>query len=113
MKSIAAALSALTLAAAAHAAPGPIPFDAIDALDPPADMHLGEVAGVAVNREGDIFVFQRGHTMGPAYGAAAAQLLEFGPDGRFIREIGKDLYAWSFAHAVRIDPKGDVWAADK
>jgi len=93
--------------------PPEIPFEGVDALKPPADMHLGEVAGVAVNAQGHIFVFQRGNTSGPAYGAAAAQLLEFGPDGKFIREIGKNLYAWSFAHAVRIDPKGNIWAADK
>ena len=113
MKNIIAAMCALTLAGAVHAAPGPIPFEAADALQPPPDMHLGEVAGVALNREGHVFVFQRGHTIGPAYGAAAAQLLEFDHDGRFVREIGKDLYAWSFAHAVRIAPTGDIWAADK
>ena len=37
-----------------------------------------------------------------AYAATASQLLEFGPDGKFIREIGHNLYAWSFAHDVRI-----------
>ena len=50
---------------------------------------------------------------GPAYAAAAAQLLEFGPDGAFLREIGRNLYAWSFAHAVRVDRDGNIWAADK
>ena len=48
-----------------------------------------------------------------AVGASAAQLLEFGPNGRFIREIGKNLYAWSFAHAVRVDAEDNVWAVDK
>ena len=47
----------------------------------PPDRYLGEVAGVAVNSKGHIFVFSRGNTTGPAYGAAAAQLLEFGPTG--------------------------------
>ncbi len=100
-------------AAATVSSPPEIPFDSTDFLQLPPDMYLGEVAGVAVNREGHVFVFHRGNTDGPAYGAAAAQLLEFGPDGRFIREIGKHLYAWSFAHAVRIDPEGNIWAADK
>lgn len=111
------ALALLLLAPAAALAqvtPAPqIPFTATDFLKPPADMHLGEVAGVAVNTAGHVFVFQRGATSGPAYGAAAAQLLEFGADGRFVREIGKGLYAWSYAHAVRIDPAGNIWAADK
>ena len=110
---IAAVLAAAPFAAYAQTPPQ-IPFEETDALNPPADMHLGEVAGVAVNpKDGHILVFQRGNTTGPAYGAAAAQLLEFGRDGRFIREIGHNLYAWSFAHAVRVDPQGNIWVADK
>jgi hypothetical protein len=100
-------------AAAAQPVPHEIAFTSSPFLKPPPDMHLGEVAGVAVNAQRHVFVFQRGNTSGPAYGASAAQLLEFGPDGRFLREIGKNLYAWSFAHAVRVDPQGNIWAADK
>jgi DNA-binding beta-propeller fold protein YncE len=84
-----------------------------DFLKLPPDMHLGEAVGVAVNSKGHIFVFSRGNTTGPAYGASAAQLLQFGPDGRFIREIGHNLYAWSFAHSVRIDRDDNIWVADK
>lgn len=84
-----------------------------DFLKLPADLYLGEVSGVAVNSQGHVFVFSRGNSTGPAYGAAAAQLLEFGADGKFIREIGHHLYAWSFAHAVKIDSYDNVWAADK
>lgn len=79
----------------------------------PPDLYLGETAGVAVNSKGRVFVFSRGNTNGPAYGAAAAQLLEFDRDGRFIREIGKNLYAWSYAHAVRIDKNDNIWVVDK
>ena len=110
---ILALLLAAPVVALAQTTPPQIPFTATDFLKPPADMHLGEVAGVAVNKAGHVFVFQRGATSGPAYGAAAAQLLEFGADGRFVREVGKGLYAWSYAHAVRIDPAGNIWAADK
>jgi DNA-binding beta-propeller fold protein YncE len=84
-----------------------------DFLKLPADLYFGEVSGVAVNSKGHIFVFSRGNTTGPAYGAAAAQLLEFGPDGRFIREIGHNLYAWSYAHTVKIDPEDNIWVTDK
>jgi sugar lactone lactonase YvrE len=92
----------------------PISFDSVpDALKTPADMYLGEVSGVAVNSKGHIFVLQRGNTQGPAYAAAAAQLLEFGRDGKFVREIGKNLYAWSFAHTVRVDAEDNIWVTDK
>ena len=74
---------------------------------------MGEVAGVAVNSRGHIFVFSRGSTTGPAYGAGAAQLLEFDTDGKFLREIGHNLYAWSFAHSVKIDRDDNIWVADK
>src|ERR1700728_3153065 len=84
-----------------------------DALKLPADLYLGETAGVAVNSHGHIFVLSRGNTTGPAYGAAAAQLLEFSPDGKFLREIGHNLYAWSFAHTVKIDPEDNIWVTDK
>src|SRR5215470_5673227 len=79
----------------------------------PADLYLGEVVGVAVNSKGHIFVFSRGNTTGPAYGASAAQLLEFNSDGTYLREIGHNLYAWSFAHSVKIDPQDNIWVADK
>src|SRR5690349_1394934 len=91
-----------------------IAFDAnAEFLQVPADMQVGEVAGVAVNSKGHVFVFSRSNTTGPAYAAAAAQLLEFGADGKFIREIGKNLYAWSFAHAVRVDKQDNIWVIDK
>jgi DNA-binding beta-propeller fold protein YncE len=79
----------------------------------PADLYLGEAAGVAVNSKGHIFVLSRGNSTGPAYGAAAAQLLEFDAEGRFLREIGHNLYAWSYAHSVKVDQEDNVWVADK
>jgi streptogramin lyase len=91
-----------------------IPFDSVpNLLKLPPDLHLGEASGVATNSKGHIFVFSRGNSTGPAYGATASQLLEFGPDGKFLREIGHNLYAWSFAHAVRVDKQDNIWAIDK
>jgi streptogramin lyase len=91
-----------------------IPFTSVpDFLKLPPNLYLGEAAGVAVNSKGHIFVFSRGNTTGPAYGAAAAQLLEFAPDGTYLREIGHNLYAWSFAHAVKVDAQDNIWAMDK
>src|SRR5437868_8808537 len=91
-----------------------IKFDSVpNPLKLPADIHFGEVSGVAANSKGHVFVFSRGNSTGPAYGATAAQLLEFGPDGKYLREIGKNLYAWSYAHAVRVDKDDNIWAIDK
>jgi hypothetical protein len=84
-----------------------------DFLKLPADLYFGEVAGVAVNSKRHIFIFSRGNTTGPAYGASAAQLLEFGADGKFLREIGHNLYAWSYAHTVKVDREDNIWVTDK
>jgi len=104
----------LNVPAMAQPAIPEIPFDSVpNLLKLPPDLYLGEATGVAVNSKKHIFVFSRGNSEGPAYGATAAQLLEFGPDGEYLREIGKHLYAWSFAHAVRIDGQDNIWAVDK
>ena len=114
---IRSSLAALALCAAGAAHAQTVPQIAYEAnaefLKLPDNMYLGEVSGVAVNSQGHVFVFNRGNTSGPAYAAAAAQLLEFGADGTFIREIGKNLYAWSFAHDIKIDKQDNIWAADK
>lgn len=107
----------LLTAACVHGQQSPVPeiryHSVPNFLQLPPELYFGEVAGVAVNSKGHVFVFSRGNTTGPAYGAAAAQLLEFGPNGKFIREIGHNLYAWSFAHAVKADPEDNIWVADK
>jgi len=82
-----------------------IAYDSVpNLLKLPPDLYLGEAAGVAVNSKGDIFVFTRsGHT----------RLFEFDPSGKFMREIGQDLYGFSFAHVVRIDKNDNIWAVDE
>jgi DNA-binding beta-propeller fold protein YncE len=77
--------------------------DAKPAALPPG-MHFGEVAGVAVNSEGHIFVYHRG---------ARTQLLEFAADGKFLRSIGDDLYGFAFAHVVKIDSHDNIWCVDE
>jgi len=110
---LAVALKTGLLSAQSSAVPE-IPYRSVpDFLHLPGDLYFGDVTGVALNSKGHIFVFSRGNTTGPAYGAAAAQLLEFGPDGKFLREIGHNLYAWSYAHTVKIDPQDNIWITDK
>jgi DNA-binding beta-propeller fold protein YncE len=94
--------------------PPTLPFNSVPApLKLPPDLNFGEVAGVAVNSKGHVFVFSRGNVSGPSYMAAAAQLLEFDATGKFLREIARNLYAWSFAHGVRIDKDDNIWVIDK
>ncbi len=98
----------LLLAARAFAQQAPasdIAYEAnINPLRLPADIHFGEVAGVAVNSKGHIFIYTRsGHT----------RLFEFDADGKFLREIGKDLYGFTFAHTVRIDKNDNIWCVDE
>ncbi|OFW29278.1 MAG: 6-bladed beta-propeller [Acidobacteria bacterium RIFCSPLOWO2_02_FULL_65_29] len=92
-----------------------IQFDSVpDFFKLPPGMNFGEVSGVAVDSKGHIYVFTRSNSAnGPAYAPSAAQLLEFDTNGEFVREIGKGLYGWSFAHTVRVDRDDNIWAVDK
>lgn len=117
MKSVWLTVTSTLLLSTAVSARSVVPEIAFDSAPNffklPADIYFGEVAGIAVNSKHHIFVLSRGNTTGPAYGAAAAQLLEFDPSGNFVREIGHNLYAWSFAHGVRVDREDNIWVADK
>jgi DNA-binding beta-propeller fold protein YncE len=97
-----------------------IKFDSVpNALQLPAGMYLGEVAGVATNSRGNIFVYTRtGHptiTIGTArpFAHGGSRLFEFDPSGKFVREIGKDSYGFMFAAQVRIDPADNIWVVDQ
>ena len=111
---LAGALMLLSTSAFAQQPPE-IPFDSVpNFLKLPPDMHLGEASGVAVNSKGHIFVYSRGgSSQGPAFANTASQILEFDNGGTYLREIGKNLYAWSFAHTVRVDKDDNIWATDK
>ena len=82
-----------------------IPYDTVpNLLQLPPDVYLGEAAGVAVNSKGHIFVYTR---------SAKTRLFEFDANGKFVREIGNDLYGFSFAHVVRIDKDDNIWCVDE
>jgi hypothetical protein len=114
-------LAATFLGALPAAAQVPeIPFDsAANALTLPDDIYLGEVGGVATNSKGDIFVYTRtGHptlSLGTARGFVhgGSRLFQFDRNGKYVREIGKDNYAFVFAQQVRIDPQDNIWVVDQ
>ena len=84
----------------------------------PKDMYFGEAAGVATNSKGDIFLYQASGQPTASLGGSRAfahsgtQLLEFDPGGKFIREIGYNLYGFLVPASVRIDREDNVWAVD-
>ncbi|HEX7940076.1 MAG TPA: 6-bladed beta-propeller, partial [Gemmatimonadaceae bacterium] len=105
------------LAATSVVAQAPVPeikFDGdINPLHLPAGMNFGEVAGVAVDAQHHVYTFSRMGAHSTVHGGSASQLFEFGADGNFIREIGKDLYGFAFAHTIRFDKQGNLWATDE
>src|SRR5262249_18030227 len=66
----------------------------------PADEHFVEVAGVAVNSKGHVYVFHRGKH----------PLMEFDANGKFLRSIADDLFV--SAHTVRVDGEDNIWTTD-
>jgi hypothetical protein len=117
---LAVALVAGMRVAAAQVSAPEIAFDsAADLLKPPANLHLGEVAGVAANSKGDLFVYTRtGHptiSIGTArpFAHGGSRLFQFDRTGKFVREIGQGLYGFLVAQQVRIDPQDNIWVVDQ
>lgn len=106
-----------TIASRAISAQTAVPeirFDAnIEPLVLAAGMNFGEVVGVSLNSQKHVFVFTRTGERSTVHGATASQLFEFDATGKFLREIGKDLYGFAFAHTVRIDKSDNIWATDE
>ncbi|HEY2152585.1 MAG TPA: peptidyl-alpha-hydroxyglycine alpha-amidating lyase family protein [Vicinamibacterales bacterium] len=93
-----------------------IPFDtSTDFLKISPDMNFGEVLGVAVNSKGHVVVLNHpgNGSAGPLYGNASTQLLEFDQAGKFVREIGKNVYGIGYSHSVRFDRYDNLWVVDK
>src|SRR4051794_16885817 len=93
-----------------------IAFDAnADFLQLPS---YGEVAGVATNSHGHVFVYARtGHaaaTLGDerTFYHGGSRLFQFDSNGKFVKEIGQGVYAVNYAQQVRVDPQDNVWIVD-
>jgi sugar lactone lactonase YvrE len=97
-----------------------IPFDSNPSpLSMPDNIHLGEVAGVATNSRGDIFVYTRTGNPTITIGTARAvshgggRLFQFDRNGKFTREIGQGLYGFLQPQQVRIDTQDNIWVVDQ
>ena len=96
-----------------------IPFDGnINFLKLPANIHLGEAAGVATNSKGNILVYTRTGESGAMGGSrfftyGGSRLFEFDPSGKYMREIGTGIYGFLFAQSVRVDAQDNIWTVDR
>jgi NHL repeat len=108
---------AVALGAALFAQSVPeINFDAnADIINLPS---YGEVAGVATNSRGNLFVYARtGHavaTLGDerTFYHGGSRLFQFDQSGKFVKEIGQGVYAVNFAQQVRVDSQDNIWIVD-
>ena len=83
-----------------------IPYDSVaNFIKLPANYYLGEGIGVARNSKGNVFVYTRS--------GESSRLFEFDPNGTFVREIGRGVYGFQMAHAVRVDPQDNIWVVDE
>jgi len=117
-------LTALGIAAAlgggmyAQAVPD-IAFDSnADFLKTPENVFVGEVGGVGANSRGQVFVYTRtGHpvaTLGDSrtFYHGGSKLFQFDQTGKFVRELGQDVYGFNAAAGLRIDPQDNIWTID-
>jgi DNA-binding beta-propeller fold protein YncE len=120
---LAALLPAAVLAIGASLAAQNVPdinFDSnADLLRTPNDVFVGEVGGVAANSKGQIYVYTRtGHpyaTVGDnrTFLRGGSRLFQFDQNGKFVRELGQDVYGFNSAIGLRIDPQDNVWTIDE
>ena len=68
----------------------------------PDGVYFGECVGVAVDSKRDIYIANRGKH----------PLMEFRPDGTFMRFIGEGLHIYQAPHSVAIDPQDNIWYVD-
>ena len=45
--------------------------------------------------------------------AQQTRMLEFDPNGNYVREIGKDLFGHILCHGVRVDAQDNIWVIDE
>src|SRR5690349_24518418 len=86
-----------------------------DFLKTPDNVFVGEVGGVGQNSKGQIFGYTRtGHpyaTLGDnrTFYRNGSRLYQFDQNGKFVRELGQDVYGFNAAFGLRVDPQDNVW----
>ena len=91
----------------------------IEPLKLPGNLNFGEVAGIASNSKGDLFVYTRtGHptlSLGTArpFAHGGSRMFRFDKTGKYVGEIGQGVYAFLFAEKVKVDPQDNIWVVDQ
>src|SRR5687767_6015958 len=116
---VAAGILAFSGSLIAQSSAPEIAFDsAADLLKTPDNVLVGEVGGVGQNSKGQIFVYTRtGHpyaTLGDnrTFYRNGSRLYQFDQNGKFVRELGQDVYGFNAAFGLRVDPQDNVWTID-
>lgn len=79
----------------------PLPYRPVtESFRLPPGVNLHGTSGIAFNSKGNIFIIHRG----------PMPLMEFDPDGNFIRGFGDGMFERS--HGLRIDAEDNIWATD-
>jgi hypothetical protein len=119
MKRFATLLLAAAAVIALPAAAQELGYMSSQPLTLPHDTFFGMAAGVATDSKGHVFVYTRNGeptmTLGGsrAFAHGGSSLYEFGPDGKFIRQIGKQIYGFLAAQQVRVDKSDNIWVVDR
>lgn len=79
----------------------------------PGDANFGEISAVATDSKGHVFILSRSNAKGDLHGGSATQVFEFDEHGKYVREIGRDLYSFGYGHGIRTDKNDDIWVIDK
>ncbi|WP_254512205.1 redoxin domain-containing protein [Anatilimnocola floriformis] len=76
------------------------PYQSVGFVEFPKDIEIGAVSAVAIGKDDEIYVLQRGEV----------PLLAFDKEGKFLRGWGQGLF--KLPHGLRVDREGNIWTTD-
>jgi DNA-binding beta-propeller fold protein YncE len=68
----------------------------------PKGMNFGEVSGVDVDRNGNVWVFNRGHS----------PVMQFDRSGKLLQSWTAESFPVKSSHGLRVGPDGNLWCVD-
>jgi DNA-binding beta-propeller fold protein YncE len=100
MRHFPAKLLALVLASACGSLGAADPYTSTGFLKFPAEVEVGAVSAVAVDKDDRVFVLHRGEP----------PLVAFDADGKYLRGFGSGMF--KVPHGLRVDRDGNLWTTD-